>query len=198
MLLLATTALALDCANPPFDTDACPLVNAAAEQVNSVAGTTVISDGASDLRLDTATIHARFVEILDALELAGCVDAGFYVDGGVYAGSGVTGQWSTPTGTASGNMFGFIDIPGRTFRLSYDEEGDPSSGGEYGNHYAAFNTAGRLLTQYDDPEQFVAGIWMRTRGRNGVFLSIEGGFCPNSAEDDMQPWFVGDSGGVVL
>ncbi|MCB9669358.1 MAG: hypothetical protein H6734_07810 [Alphaproteobacteria bacterium] len=197
MLLLATTAFALDCANLPFDTDACPLVNAAAERVNSAAGEVVISDGASAARLNTHTIHARFVEILDALDsrAAWTPDSTWMAS---YAGSTLTGQWSTPTGTASGDMDGFIDMPGRTFYVTYDSAIDPLGGGVYGNHYAEFNTAGRLLTQYDVPEKFVAGIWMRTRGRNGVFLSIEGGFCPNSAEDDMQPWFVGDSGGVVL
>ena len=193
MFLLLTSAFALDCSSPAFSGDSCGFVNSFALMLDDQTGSPVITDGAAQSRFRSSTLYTRFETLLAALDTSTC-EPPAYLDAGTFRSNGVAfGTWEdvgveTPGDLERYQVDGVIDFANRTFQGVYANLSGPN-GGEYGNFFSSFNTSGKISSQYDDPDTYQAGYWIRTAGRNGVFVNLEGGACPNSAESDLAAWF---------
>lgn len=182
IMLLATQALALDCTT--FTGESCPHVNQINDIITDINGPQVMHDNAAP-RLRPATIYGRFETLRAAVADAGC-DAAFYADGGLYDGLGQgVGAWEVIGDSSTNTPFDVtIDFANRTF-VGFD------GFTTYGNVFAHFNSGGKLLSQWNAAESWVGGFWVRTYGKNGIWVAVEssGTGCPSSAEADLAAWF---------
>lgn len=189
MFLLISAASALDCAG--LNTESCDAANALAAQINQVAGSTVISDGAALQRFRTRSIYDQVELVRQAAAAGGCETGGVSLNGsqgGTYDTGPRTwlGTWDelvAPNG--DGSASGGILLQDREWTGAYTG----SEAGDFGTVYAVYNDVGQVAG--DREGDFFMGIWRRTAGRRGVYATVWGQ-CAGSISAAFDGWYVGD------
>lgn len=192
MIALLGTAFALDCTDPAFSGPSCSDVNLLAAMLESQTGTAYIADTGVETRFRSASLYTRFESLRAAIAASGCgeptfADAGVYTTAGV--GVGTLEQTDQDPSDLVGN-FVTADIhrPSGSFTGTWGGPG-VGIGGVYGALFAQYSSGGRVLADWGTAPTYVAGFWIRTVGRNGIWVNLEGTACPNSAEQDLMFWF---------
>lgn len=187
ILLALSPAFALDCTGRHAQT--CAAVNDLAARVNAEAGGQVVHDGAPT-RLKPATIYTQLNQLRQAANSSGCrAGLGFDGwDGGIY--DSAAGPWSgswRETGGTSGDASGVVNYGGRAFDGDFD--GDET--GLVGDRFGLFHPGGQFASNRDT--DFLMGRWIRTVGRQGVYVGLHGACDPGQdIASDFDPWYAGD------
>lgn len=182
ILSLITPSMALDCSPPDLDDDICAAANSTAELINDESNDTVVFDGASKARLRPLALYDIFESMLASAAANGCSV------GAVTIEDGMGGVWSAGSDTWSGitesdnGAVGTFDRRDKTWEGSL--EGTP-----FATEFGVFNNRMQAVGDLDG-DQFVAGTWIRTSGRNGVHATLFGS-CDNSIAEAFGGWFVG-------
>lgn len=185
-MLLASIALALDCSDTAtFDDPVlCDAVEQAVTDANAVFGSSALHDAAPSARRPE-TVYHRMAALRDAATDGGCTLSSAIHGVGVASWNdrSWTGSWRDidgGTGSHSGTA--------RSNRVQGAFDGDES--GAVGESWGLYNAAGRVAANRGSG--FVAGHWIRVRGRRGVFVGLQGtcdGGTP--AYEALDDWYGG-------
>lgn len=182
LFLLSTPAFALDCTG--LDAEVCDAVNDIATLIENAWGSPVVADDAPKVRLRTASLYDRLLELDTYLDANGCTVDG--VVGGAYLNRvSFDGEWledSGDTGPHSGSLHG--SAIGNAFTGSYSGSRSGTAGDVYG-HYTNREFVGNR-----DSDAFFAGGFETVAGRRGVYFGFSG-TCSGVTPRILDGWYGG-------